>query len=35
MAKLNPFRFSTKYQDDYTDLAYYGFRFYSPSCGSG
>ncbi len=27
MAKLNPFRFSTKYQDDYTDLAYYGYRF--------
>jgi len=27
MAKLNPFRFSTKYQDDETDLVYYGFRY--------
>ena len=24
MAKANPFRFSTKYQDDETDLLYYG-----------
>jgi hypothetical protein len=24
MAKVNPFRFSTKYQDDETDLLYYG-----------
>ena len=30
---LNPFRFSTKYQDDQTDLLYYGFRFYSPRTG--
>ncbi|MEI6786797.1 MAG: RHS repeat-associated core domain-containing protein, partial [Verrucomicrobiota bacterium] len=27
MAKSNPFRFSTKYQDDETDLLYYGYRF--------
>jgi RHS repeat-associated protein len=34
MAKLNPFRFSTKYQDDETDLNYYGYRFYKASTGS-
>jgi hypothetical protein len=28
MAKVNPIRFSTKYQDDETDLLCYGFRFY-------
>jgi RHS repeat-associated protein len=33
MAKANPFRFSTKYQDDETDLLYYGYRYYSPSTG--
>jgi RHS repeat-associated protein len=33
MAKLNPFRFSTKYDDDETDLLYYGFRYYNPSTG--
>jgi RHS repeat-associated protein len=33
MAKLNPFRFSTKYQDDETDFLYYGFRYYNPSTG--
>jgi RHS repeat-associated protein len=32
-AKNNPFRFSTKYQDDETDLLYYGFRYYIPSSG--
>ncbi len=31
MAKANPFRFSTKYQDDETDLIYYGYRYYSAS----
>ena len=31
MAKANPFRFSTKYQDDETDLLYYGYRYYSTS----
>ena len=33
MAKANPFRFSTKYQDDETNLLYYGYRYYSPSFG--
>jgi len=33
MAKLNPFRFSTKYQDDETDLIMYPYRPYSPSTG--
>jgi RHS repeat-associated protein len=33
MAKLNPFRFSTKYDDDETDLLYYGCRYYNPSSG--
>jgi RHS repeat-associated protein len=33
MARANPFRFSTKYQDDQTDLLYYGYRYYSPNTG--
>jgi len=33
MAKANPFRFSTKYQDDENDLVYYGHRYYNPSTG--
>jgi len=33
MAKANPFRFSTKYQDDETDLLYYGYRYYFASTG--
>ena len=33
MAKVNPFRFSTKYQDDETDLLYYGHRYYNASIG--
>jgi len=33
MAKANPFRFSTKYQDDETDLAYFGFRYYAKTRG--
>ena len=33
MTKLNPFRFSTKYQDDETDWLYYGYRFYNGSAG--
>ncbi len=33
MAKANPFRFSTKYQDDETGLLYYGHRYYDPSTG--
>jgi RHS repeat-associated protein len=33
MAKLNPFLFSTKYQDDETAILYYGYRDYSPTSG--
>jgi RHS repeat-associated protein len=33
MAKANPFRFSTKYQDDETDLLYYGYRYLNASSG--
>jgi len=33
MARANPFRFSTKYQDDESDLIYYGYRYYNPSTG--
>ncbi len=33
MAKANPFRFSTKYTDDESDLVYYGYRYYNPSTG--
>jgi len=33
MARNNPFRFSTKYQDDESDLLYYGYRYYNPSTG--
>ena len=33
MAKTNPFRFSTKYQDDETGLVYYGFRYYDQITG--
>jgi RHS repeat-associated protein len=33
MAKANPFRFSTKYQDDETDLMMYPARPYNPSTG--
>ena len=33
MARANPFRFSTKYQDDETDLLYYGYRYYDPTTG--
>ena len=33
MAKANPFRFSTKFQDDETDLLYYGYRYYNPCTG--
>jgi RHS repeat-associated protein len=34
MAKSNPFRFSTKYDDDESDLLYYGYRYYKPSTGT-
>ncbi len=33
MAKANPFRFSTKFQDDETDLLYYGYRYLITSNG--
>jgi RHS repeat-associated protein len=33
MAKANPFKFSTKYQDDESDLLYYGERYYCASAG--
>ncbi len=33
MAKANPIRFSTKYQDNESDLVYYGYRYYDPSTG--
>ena len=33
MAFVNPFRFSTKYQDDETGLLYYGYRYYNSSTG--
>ena len=33
MAKANPFRFSTKYQDDETDLLYYGGRYLKTTTG--
>ncbi len=32
-AKNNPFRFSTKWQDDETGLVNFGLRYYSPSLG--
>jgi hypothetical protein len=35
MAKANPFRFSTKYQDDESDLLYYGYRYYNASTVGG
>jgi RHS repeat-associated protein len=33
MAKANPIRFSTKYDDDETGLCYYGYRYYGPGTG--
>jgi len=33
MATFNPIRFSSKYQDDETDLLYYGYRYYISSLG--
>jgi RHS repeat-associated protein len=32
-ARLNPIRFSTKYQDDETDLLFYGYRYLNPTTG--
>jgi RHS repeat-associated protein len=34
MAKVDPIRFSTKYQDDESDLLYYGYRYYKASTGT-
>jgi len=34
LARVNPIRFSTKYQDDESDLLYYGYRYYKPSTGT-
>lgn len=33
LARFNPFRFSTKYQDDESGLNYYGYRYYDPNTG--
>ena len=33
MAKANPFRFSSKFQDDESDLLYYGYRYHSATTG--
>ena len=33
LAQSNPWRFSTKYQDEETGLLYYGYRFYNPMDG--
>jgi RHS repeat-associated protein len=33
MAKANPFRFSTKFQDDESDLVYYGYRYLNTGTG--
>jgi RHS repeat-associated protein len=33
MAEGNPFRFSTKYADEESDLVYYGYRFHSSEMG--
>lgn len=33
LAQSNPFRLSTKYQDDQTGFLYYGYRYYDPSTG--
>ena len=34
LAKNNPFRFSTKYDDDESDFLYYGYRYYKASTGT-
>lgn len=33
LSSANPFRFSTRYQDDQTGLLYYGYRYYSAETG--
>ena len=32
-SQVNPYKFSTKYQDNETGLMYYGLRYYDPSMG--
>jgi RHS repeat-associated protein len=34
MARANPMRFSTKFQDEDSGLVYYGYRYYKPSSGT-
>jgi RHS repeat-associated protein len=34
LAKNNPFRFSSKYDDDESDFLYYGYRYYKASAGT-
>lgn len=34
MGKVNPLRFSTKFDDDESDLLYYGYRYYVPGTGT-
>jgi RHS repeat-associated protein len=34
MGLINPLRFSTKYDDDESDLLYYGYRYYKPTIGT-
>jgi len=33
MVKANPFRFSSKFQDDESDLLCFGYRYYNPAAG--
>jgi RHS repeat-associated protein len=33
LARVNPFRWSTKFTDEESGLVYYGFRYYSPTLG--
>ena len=33
LAEVNPFRFSSEYADDETNLVYYNYRYYNPSLG--
>jgi hypothetical protein len=35
MAAANPFRWSTKIQDEDSGLNYYGYRYYSAGAGGG
>jgi RHS repeat-associated protein len=33
MAKINPYHYSTKYQDEESGFSYYGYRYYNPRTG--